>query len=473
MAHRLQLSVRKPIEQFEFMLALESFVNDIYKFYGSHGHKTNAHLREFAKAFDEIVLNYNYIFKIRWVSSEANALSKITKTWSLLNKHLTRLYNPGSVLPADEPDNLNDDTTFSETVKSEAKRLHFTMLQRHLVTLMHFLLDVLNIFAIESKQMQRRDAVLIGQEKNWKSLKSSLKQLKTSNAHHLNNLLADSACSNIARQILKYIWKGTSEDIPKPKGTDPCKTLSAYEKSPYISWNGAELSTVITKPKSQLNNDMRSFPIPPLSEYRNQFIDLLIGELDKYFPVGSLKLFEVFDPSEWPKSPNLLGTFGLQEIAQLCNLLDLDDSLITTQQWTVLIKSIRADNDFWCLMKESRHINFWSSVIGKFNIEKQLLYLIKTVLILPIGSADAERAFSIMNHIRTKRRSQLSDQNMEALLRIRLNGPNELERFNPTKYSKLWTSSNHVMSDGVNVKYPKLFSEEDKDKRFLSGSTLF
>ena len=49
--------------------------------------------------------------------------------------------------------------------------------------------------------------------------------------------------------------------------------------------------------------------------------------------------------------------------------------------------------------------------------------LIRHVLSVPVGSADVERAFSILSHIRDQRRSRLTPKHIEGLLRIRINGP--------------------------------------------------
>ena len=64
--------------------------------------------------------------------------------------------------------------------------------------------------------------------------------------------------------------------------------------------------------------------------------------------------------------------------------------------------------------------------------------LICKVLAVPIGSADVERAFSVLSHIRTQRRSKLTAYHLEGLLRIRLNGP-KVDMFSPLQYAKKWT----------------------------------
>ena len=64
--------------------------------------------------------------------------------------------------------------------------------------------------------------------------------------------------------------------------------------------------------------------------------------------------------------------------------------------------------------------------------------LIRKVLAVPIGSADVERAFSVLSHIRTQRRSKLTAYHLEGLLCICLNGP-KADIFSPLQYAKKWT----------------------------------
>lgn len=68
------------------------------------------------------------------------------------------------------------------------------------------------------------------------------------------------------------------------------------------------------------------------------------------------------------------------------------------------------------------------------------------ILVLPIGSSEAERGFSVMNHIKNKRRSKLIPSHMQDIMRIRLNGVNELEKFPATKYAYEFTK-NHLKTD--------------------------
>ena len=85
--------------------------------------------------------------------------------------------------------------------------------------------------------------------------------------------------------------------------------------------------------------------------------------------------------------------------------------------------------------------------------------LIRRVLAVPIGSADVERAFSILSHIRDQRRSKLIPYHLEGLMRICLNGPKP-ELFAPLKYAKTWTGI--LTDDPVNQKKKKTTQSEPK-----------
>jgi hypothetical protein len=106
---------------------------------------------------------------------------------------------------------------------------------------------------------------------------------------------------------------------------------------------------------------------------------------------------------------------------------------------------------------------------------------VTTVLSLPIGSADAERAFSILNHIRTKRRSSLTGKTINNLMRIRMNGPRKLEKFSALKYAKKWIEADHMRTDDPSQNKKRRIDlpvdgDEEMDKgenKYMSGqSTL-
>lgn len=68
------------------------------------------------------------------------------------------------------------------------------------------------------------------------------------------------------------------------------------------------------------------------------------------------------------------------------------------------------------------------------------------------GSAEAERGFSIMNHLKAERRSNLSPKPVEDELRIRINGPNDMNLFAAGKYAKYWVKNHWRTDDSRNPK---------------------
>ena len=73
----------------------------------------------------------------------------------------------------------------------------------------------------------------------------------------------------------------------------------------------------------------------------------------------------------------------------------------------------------------------------------------RKVLAVPIGSADVERAFSLLSHIRNQRRSQLTAYHIDTMLWIHLNGP-KVGEFLPLKYAKSWVEKNRLLTDDPN-----------------------
>lgn len=53
MAHRLHLAIHKSFDSTEYFSKFDKFMNKLYGFYNSNGHKRKAHLRQMAKYLHE------------------------------------------------------------------------------------------------------------------------------------------------------------------------------------------------------------------------------------------------------------------------------------------------------------------------------------------------------------------------------------------------------------------------------------
>lgn len=124
---------------------------------------------------------------------------------------------------------------------------------------------------------------------------------------------------------------------------------------------------------------------------------------------------------------------------------------------------------------------FWSRLLRENSIAwtDRTKKLIQTVLVLPTGSAEAERRFSILNVIsNSKRTHRLTLDHMNDLMRIKFNTPDKIESFAVSKYASEWIRKNHKKTDDPIAKRPKTtdLSEEDEeivDRKWLPKSTIF
>ena len=96
-----------------------------------------------------------------------------------------------------------------------------------------------------------------------------------------------------------------------------------------------------------------------------------------------------------------------------------------------------------------------------------LRFLVRVALVIPVGSADAERGFAIMNNIKTSKRASLEHRELEGLMRIKINGPS-IEKFDANRYAAYWVRDNHLLSDDPTRRGKKKNpSDTDEDDSIL------
>lgn len=76
-----------------------------------------------------------------------------------------------------------------------------------------------------------------------------------------------------------------------------------------------------------------------------------------------------------------------------------------------------------------------------------------------------------LNHIKNKRRSQLTPAHMDDIMRIRLNSVDELEKFPAARYAKQFLKENHIRTD--DPKWKKKVSESLVDLDPTHGNKKF
>lgn len=213
--------------------------------------------------------------------------------------------------------------------------------------------------------------------------------------------------------------------------------------------------------------------VPRLSDIRVTFLNSIIAQIKSYFPNSDLKLFKIFLPKELPNEIGYALTYGVVEINRLCELFRMSECLRLVSDWSNLLISIMDSEDL-CTYKTSNvetHA-FWSHFLNAPGIVwfERTTKLIQTILVIPVGSAEAERGFSIFNHIKTSRRSKLTGKHVEDIMRIRINTADSLEKFAATKYAAQFLKDDHIRTDDPRFRRTKVISlleDDEKEKKFL------
>ncbi len=143
----------------------------------------------------------------------------------------------------------------------------------------------------------------------------------------------------------------------------------------------------------------------------------LIEESSSYFPEKPLEIFYILNNEKWNDTMDN-ENLGQEQFRELAEDFLMDGDLLK-DQWEELLIQLEDDDDF-DEMKNVSARDFWGHYLSKISltIPPDLRKLISNVVSIPIGSADAERAFSVMNHIKHDRRGLLSEKYLEDFLRI-------------------------------------------------------
>ena len=226
-----------------------------------------------------------------------------------------------------------------------------------------------------------------------------------------------------------------------------------------------------------LHNSDSDSKFKPLVETKKKILPKLDIEILSYFPPTGSMDYRVLNPINWPL-PQGYPDYGKHDIVLVGKNFGITDSNLANE-WELLWKKISNDPDF-CNYKMGKARIFWKHYLS-LEMGPLIKKLIQCVLVTPIGSADAERGFSTLFHIRSPRRSTLSSQNLEVHMRIRLNGNRKLEEFPALLYAKKWTEQGGILSDdhhgtikrSKNIEMVGVDDKEEEMKVFNKDTNIF
>ena len=394
--------------------------------YYNRSYKRKARLRERAQKEGIDLLELHYAFRQRWIFSDYLALKAVIAGWKVFVEDLQAIQGKQGY----------------ENEWASAKEIESLITSRSFMYGLHFLFDVLDGLKRYSKTAQTSAGILIGKETFRKNLIEFAQSFKKNNGRYLTHLLQSSRCQDdgVCNITPEYFFETFSVK---------------YEGITLISDNQDPLVFLRSK-------------------YR--FLSNLENEIRKYFPGGSLKDFEIFVPKKLPPNRNNALTYGQKEIQSLAKRFDLNP-LTASNEWVNLLTSM-IEQDAQCKYAQEPE-TFWPYFLTRKDIVwgETIKRLIRIVLVLPTNSADAERSFSVMNHIKNDRRSRLSTQVLDHLMRLRINGPKSLHRFPATKYAQAWLKNGHMRTDSKSGQKRKHAESDEEDmeewRNIFMESSLF
>lgn len=448
MSHRLELVIQhafnktmdkektKKVSQY-----MDKVINKVYKFYNTQGYKRTTHLKETCAINNHKYYSLSKIISIRWIASDYKAMKALNAMWEAIVVDLNE---------------ISKDKQFTQVTRDKAADLKPKLIGKHFLLLFHFLFDVVNELSVFSIEMQKRTALIIDIHSFKSRFENMFEYLKKENGRYLKTFLNTARCETIEEE-------GDSER---------CNNAETYLKTSKIVYKNVVLL-----------NDESDFP--ELNAFRTFLMDALLLEFNGYFPDVNVKNFDVFDPLLMPNVNDYIAarTYGINKIRELNSFFKIGDEKKMIDQWLSLLDSIISSANY-CQIKNGHTSAFayWSQLLKWPEITwgSEIKRLLLTVLSIPISSAEAERGFSTLKYIRDTHRSRLTPESLDAVLRIKLNGPDELEYFAAAKYASKWVRK-HMPSDAISGSSKKntaklsLLEPDNVEmkKKYLLKSTIF
>ena len=173
---------------------------------------------------------------------------------------------------------------------------------------------------------------------------------------------------------------------------------------------------------------------------QKKYVDSVIAQLELRFPhILQVASFCLFDPSRFPDDRTKISSYGNEELEVLCELYGKGDNP------DVNVDALKVEwEGFKFLMCDTYRQNSMKAVLKILVADRtvshlypQLRKLATIALVLPVSTAECERAFSTMNRIKTDLRNRLITLNLDHLMRISINGPSQAD-YDFDKAATLW-----------------------------------
>ena len=413
-----------------------------------------AHLEETARSQGLFLYSLSDIYEIRWIAADQQSFTKLLKNWPILVMSLRTV--------------CDSEDEFAEGICEKAEWLVGRLLNRNILVNLHFHADVITELSILSQQVQRRSGLLFDKIDQLDRVMDVMENLKGDDRRDgfFKVFKSQLSCWNDDDGVGEVtVAMGCSED--------------EIYASDHVTWRGIELGPKdLEDGVPRLNN----LKVPTLQTNREYTLQLLKDKLTWYSQDRDiLHAFNVLEPSKFPKDPQEMRSYGIGQITKVAEVLakhrDYQEELEV--EWRILMRNFLAHPGF----EEDTKLDaatFWQSYLGKdsaeFEFPPKVRFVVHSSLSLPASTADPERSFTVMKSIRPQSRNRLCAERIDALMRIRLNGP-PIEKFDAMAYSEEWVRRGYLLVDDSRTfgerGYCNLDPNRDKAKTMSGKSNLF
>lgn len=383
MAHRLHLASIPAFERNAYFVKMDQLIYAIYEFFVQNAQFTN---RQRTRQFvSEFIDDHIYAFNERWNLSELSILTRISNYWPVLVESL---------------DYISEDETFDEETRNKAKELNQKLKGENFLLILNFVIDVLEHLKFWSDQLQSRLGLLMDYSSFNKKMILTFETLKINNG----------------KSIIRFL------DAMK------CSDIDCISAGKSVHYHNVELL-----------DDHAQFDVPLIIDVRESFLTKMIEEISSYFPAEDLQNFIIFNPKNIPTDLAETLSYGTREIDAFCAYFSWQGCEQKLEiEWNSLLHSI-GESAVFIELKNTTATNyeFWTRLLNAEDVTWTPLTqeLIHTILVLPIGSADIEQGFRIVNDIRSEWESS---KHLEDFTRMRFNVRDNIENIKAEKYAKVW-----------------------------------
>ena len=380
-AHKLELGVLDAVKAFPSLATFEQTIKDIYAYY-HFSPKRRREVREMAEILDMVTVQYGTVKSVRWVASKTRALQAVQKNLVATAMHT-------------EDQASGEGTSRDPKSMSKGRKINKEITTVRFVKMLHFMLDYLELITKTSRIFQQRALLL-------PEVPGVIQQ----------TTMALTSLATLMGKNTREFYKGLNADKLTFQVGQSTLQLKGPSVASYTEDN--DMKTLTKQTINYLETRFQVFSEPPLS------------------------YFKVFNFTFWPSGQNALAVYGAEEIQALADhyqsLLSEEERDNMPTEWVTLKQHVGH-------FRTSPMLQVYGDLLRSPPEELQnVLILVEMMLTLSPSTAECERQFSCMNRVKTSLRNSLSQDTLQALMKIGCDGPQDTD-YSPDAAVDDWLTS--------------------------------